>query len=189
MYFLYWWRHCLVSYSNGNKWTYYTSRMWSLNTYVSSSLTVIPGLLATFFWVVCPSLFWPLEGSNYPSRSCNGPNGPKGPKLKKNINIDRCVKGDGRALQVLPKSSSCMSRQRWLYPSWWHQKTVFNNAVKSEGSAMYQESARRAIRDVWRFLTCHRGLGARADHPRNRLKSRVWDKRINIPHRSPAHLS
>ena len=37
--------------------------------------------LATLFSVVRPPyLAW--EGSNYPSRSCNGPNGPKGSKFK-----------------------------------------------------------------------------------------------------------
>ena len=33
-----------------------------------------------------PTFIWPWEGSNYPSRSCNGPNGPKGPKFKQNKN-------------------------------------------------------------------------------------------------------
>ena len=30
-----------------------------------------------------PTLIWPWEGSNYPSRSCNGRNRPQWPKLKK----------------------------------------------------------------------------------------------------------
>ena len=36
------------------------------------------------FLGVSPTLIWPWEGPNYPSRSCNGRNRPKGPKLKKN---------------------------------------------------------------------------------------------------------
>ena len=32
---------------------------------------------------VRPLRFWAWEGSNYPSRSCDGPNGPKGPKFDK----------------------------------------------------------------------------------------------------------
>ena len=39
------------------------------------------------FWLLCfrwfAHLICPWEGSNYPIRSCNGPNGPKEPKLKK----------------------------------------------------------------------------------------------------------
>ena len=36
------------------------------------------GLLAAFFGGL-PTLIWPWEESNYPSRSCNGLDGPKGP--------------------------------------------------------------------------------------------------------------
>ena len=42
------------------------------------------GLFGYFSPVVRSPLFWPWEESNYPSRSCNGPNGLKGPKLKQN---------------------------------------------------------------------------------------------------------
>ena len=36
-----------------------------------------------------PTFVWPWEESNYPSRSCNGPNGPKGPKLNPSKNKRR----------------------------------------------------------------------------------------------------
>ena len=36
-----------------------------------------------FFLGGSPTLIWPREGSNYPSRSCNDFDGPTGPKLKK----------------------------------------------------------------------------------------------------------
>ena len=36
-----------------------------------------------FFLGGSPTLIWPLEGSSYPSRSCNGTIGPKRSKLKK----------------------------------------------------------------------------------------------------------
>ena len=39
--------------------------------------------LCLLFSVVRPPVIWPWEGSNYPSRSCNGLHGPKGPKFKK----------------------------------------------------------------------------------------------------------
>ena len=39
--------------------------------------------LSAVFLGGSPTLIWPWQGSNYPSRSCNGPNGPKGPKFKK----------------------------------------------------------------------------------------------------------
>ena len=43
-----------------------------------------PLISATFSQVVRPPLLWPWDGSNYPSRSCNGPDEPKGPKYKQN---------------------------------------------------------------------------------------------------------
>ena len=44
------------------------------------------GLFGYFVTGGSPTFIWPWEGSNYPSRSCNGPNGPKGPKFKQNKN-------------------------------------------------------------------------------------------------------
>ena len=44
------------------------------------------GLFGYFVIGGSPTFIWPWEGSNYPSRSCNGPNGPKGPKFKQNKN-------------------------------------------------------------------------------------------------------
>ena len=44
----------------------------------------LSAFLATFSPVARTPMFWPWEGSNYPSRSCNGPYGPKGPKFKQN---------------------------------------------------------------------------------------------------------
>ena len=43
----------------------------------------ILGLFWLTFLVVRPFWFWHWEGSNYPFRSCNGPNGPKGSKFNK----------------------------------------------------------------------------------------------------------
>ena len=46
------------------------------------------GVIIRPFGLLCSRWFahliWPWEGSNYPSRSCNGPNGPKGPKFEQN---------------------------------------------------------------------------------------------------------
>ena len=44
----------------------------------------LSAFFATFSPVVRPPLFWPCERSNYPSRSCNGPNGRKRPEFKQN---------------------------------------------------------------------------------------------------------
>ena len=57
---------------------------------------MISAYLATFFRVVRPPLLWPWDGSNYPSRSCNGLNGPKRPKFEQNrlktVGIDQPVR-------------------------------------------------------------------------------------------------
>ena len=47
--------------------------------------TVYSGHIWLLFSVVRPPLFWPWEGSNYPSRSCNCPN-LKLPKFNQNKN-------------------------------------------------------------------------------------------------------
>ena len=47
-------------------------------------ISLIFGLFGYFVTGGSPTFIWPWEGSNYPSRSCNGPNGPKGPKFKQN---------------------------------------------------------------------------------------------------------
>ena len=62
---------------------YYSSVLLGLDFTVHCLLHTL-GLFGYFFAVVRPPLFWPWEGSNYHSRSCNGPNWPKGPKFTQN---------------------------------------------------------------------------------------------------------
>ena len=42
-----------------------------------------------FFLGGSPTLIWPWEGRNYPSRPCNGRDRPKGSKLKKKIRFQK----------------------------------------------------------------------------------------------------
>ena len=55
-----------------------------MNKAVIAAEAVKLGLFGYFVTGGSPTSIWPWEGSNYPSRSCNGPNGPKGPKFKQN---------------------------------------------------------------------------------------------------------
>ena len=48
---------------------------------VPATISQLSAYFVYFLSVVRPPLFWLWEGSNYPSRPCNGPDGPKGPKL------------------------------------------------------------------------------------------------------------
>ena len=54
--------------------------------------------IGPLFVFIRPPLFWPWEGSNYPSRSSDNLNGPKGTKLKKklsqcwNVGRDLCAR-------------------------------------------------------------------------------------------------
>ena len=59
------------------------------NTLKSHGLEICSWPFGCFFSAVLTLVILPWEGSNYPSRSCNGLHGPKGPKFKKKAWADR----------------------------------------------------------------------------------------------------
>ena len=68
----------------------------------------IRSLWLYFFLDGSPTLFWPWEGPNLPSQSCNGFTGPKGPKFKQNKEKEFHFLQPGTTKRTVSESSNEM---------------------------------------------------------------------------------
>ena len=94
------------------------------NTDYGRALLYHSAFWATLSSVVRPPFFWTWEGSNYPCRSCDGPNGPKGTKFKQNKRRALCAAQNcrvgvetgalvGQSRPFRPESKSEWTRQNF----------------------------------------------------------------------------